>query len=123
MSTHPRRAVLQRVPIESALPSLRASRGCLVGLGRRAGPLSVLGIIPGALGGGRIDIFGCYPPSRTYQQHALARGCSGLSADTSRHLPLVIILRKIQRENYLRGKRESVKGEKNLGEGRLREKV
>ena len=93
-----------------------------MGLGRRAEPWGVLSIVPGALGVTNRH-FRVVPPSKTYQQHALARGCSGLSADTSRHLPLVIILRKIQRENYLRGKRESVKGEKNLGEGRLREKV
>jgi hypothetical protein len=35
-----------------------------------------------------------------------------VSAGSSPHLPLVIILRKIQRENSLREKRESVKGEK-----------
>ena len=55
----------------------RTRRGCLVLSGRRAQPWACSASFRG-VGGGRIVIIRRYPPSKTYQQHALPRGCSGL---------------------------------------------
>ena len=47
-------------------------------IGSSRSALGVLGIVPGGGGGDESSFSGVIPPSKTYQQHALARGCSGL---------------------------------------------
>ena len=55
----------------------RTRRGCLVLSGRRAQPWACSASFRG-VGGDESSFSGVIPPSKTYQQHALARGCSGL---------------------------------------------